>query len=159
MELYIRIVDGKTFEHPILGDNFRDAFPHVDVDNLHQYEEYAKFERITQADAGVFPGVYQTVECTYTKRDDGVWQDTWTLIDYTAEEKAEKIAKFQADVPKPFESWNFDEATCSWMPPVARPVQTMPLPEGETFKFYRWNESIVNWEEFTPEAPPETPPA
>ena len=31
MELYIRIVDGKPFEHPILGDNFRSVFPDIDT--------------------------------------------------------------------------------------------------------------------------------
>ena len=144
MELYIRIVDGQPFEHPILGDNFREAFPHVDADNIHLYEEYAKFERITQVQAGVFPGPYQNVECTYTKRDDGVWQDTWTLIDYTAEEKAAKIEDFQINNPKPFESWVFEESTCSWKAPVTHP-------DWEEGVFWRWNESIVNWEQFTPE--------
>lgn len=146
MELYIRIVDGQPFEHPILGDNFRDAFPHVDTDNLHLHEEYAKFERITQVQAGVFPGPYQRAECTYTKRDDGVWQDTWTLIDFTPEEKAATIEQFQINNPKPFESWLFDEERCHWKAPVDHP-------EWQEGVFWRWNESIVNWEQFTPESP------
>ena len=39
--------------------------------------------------------------------------------------------------PKPFASWLLDEENCQWNAPVEKP-------EGN----YRWNESIVNWEEF-----------
>ena len=39
--------------------------------------------------------------------------------------------------PKPYASWVLDEETCLWNAPVAKP-------EGD----YRWNENIVNWEEF-----------
>jgi hypothetical protein len=144
MELYIRIVDGQPFEHPILGDNFREAFPHVDADNIHLYEEYARFERITQIDAGVFPNLYQRVECTYTKRDDGVWQDTWTIVDFTPEEKEAKIEHFMIETPKPFESWHFEESTCTWEAPI-------PHPELQDGVYWRWNESIVNWEQYTPD--------
>jgi hypothetical protein len=34
MRLFIKIKDGQPFEHPIIEDNFKQAFPHVDVDNL-----------------------------------------------------------------------------------------------------------------------------
>jgi hypothetical protein len=44
MELYIQIRDGEPFEHPILGDNFREAFPHIDTNNLPN--EFARFERV-----------------------------------------------------------------------------------------------------------------
>ena len=41
MELFIQIRNGQPFEHPIFGDNFRQAFPDVDVDNLPP--EFARF--------------------------------------------------------------------------------------------------------------------
>ena len=44
MELFIRVKDGQAFEHPILGDNFRQAFPNINVNNLPS--EFARFERI-----------------------------------------------------------------------------------------------------------------
>ena len=44
MDLFIQIRDGQPHEHPILGDNFRQAFPHIDTDNLPP--EFAKFVRM-----------------------------------------------------------------------------------------------------------------
>jgi hypothetical protein len=36
--------------------------------------------------------------------------------------------------PKPFASWQLDEFTCSWVPPIAKP-------EG----LYSWDESTCSW--------------
>lgn len=44
MELYIRMRDGIPFEHPILGDNFRQAFPHIDTNHLPP--EFMRFIRV-----------------------------------------------------------------------------------------------------------------
>lgn len=41
--------------------------------------------------------------------------------------------------PKPFPSWNLDDSTCNWNPPV-------PMPVAEN-KWYEWNEAILNWDE------------
>jgi hypothetical protein len=60
MELYIQIRNGQPFEHPILGDNFRQAFPKIDVSNLPP--EFAKFERILQ---NVTPEVFEVAEIRY----------------------------------------------------------------------------------------------
>lgn len=43
--------------------------------------------------------------------------------------------------PKPYASWSLDEETCTWNPPVPYPT--------DTTKKYRWNESIITWEEVT----------
>jgi len=40
--------------------------------------------------------------------------------------------------PQPFDSWTLNEDTCLWEPPVAHP--------GDG-KIYKWDESILNWEE------------
>lgn len=45
MKLYIRICDGKPFEHPILENNFKENFLHIDVNNLPK--EFACFERVS----------------------------------------------------------------------------------------------------------------
>jgi hypothetical protein len=44
MELFIRLQNGQPFEHPIVGDNFRQAFPDVDVNNLPNW--VAVFKRV-----------------------------------------------------------------------------------------------------------------
>jgi len=42
--------------------------------------------------------------------------------------------------PKPYTSWVLNEESCLWEPPVSYPS------DG---KAYKWNESIINWEEST----------
>lgn len=58
MRLFIRIKDGLPFEHPILEDNFREAFPEVDIDDLPP--EFAKFERVAHPNVGLWQ-VYEGV--------------------------------------------------------------------------------------------------
>jgi hypothetical protein len=41
---------------------------------------------------------------------------------------------------QPYPSWNLDENTCIWVPPV---------PEPKDGKLYSWNESTLSWEEIT----------
>ena len=137
MELYIRIADGQPVEHPILGDNFRQVFPHIDTNNLPA--DFARFVRVSRP----IPALYQYVgnEPTY-QWVDGVVQDVWEVRDMTAEERAAVIA--QAMASQPFTSWIFDEAACSWNPPV-------PLPEDASLeKGYYWDEPTLSWIAQTP---------
>jgi|LakMenEpi03Aug12_release.lakeMendotaPanAssembly.Ray.scaffolds.fasta_scaffold839029_2 hypothetical protein len=108
MELYIRIVDGQPFEHPIMGDNFREAFPDVDVESLPP--EFSRFERVDKPTLGVYE-VY--VGVTYEFHDN-VWKDVHHVRAMTAEEKAEQIAVVLAK-PHP-DGWVFDEERCAWVP-------------------------------------------
>lgn len=84
MDLYIQIRNGQPYEHPIMGDNFRDAFPHIDVNNLPP--EFAKFERL---DCPFVPSVFQIVVSEY-RWDGNVVKDYWSVRDMTEQEKAEK---------------------------------------------------------------------
>jgi hypothetical protein len=90
MELYIRIVDAQPFEHPILGDNFRQAFPNLDVNNLPA--EFARFERIEAPECGE----YQKTVLTYGWVD-GMVKDIWAIVEMTAEEKAE-VDRVKAEI-------------------------------------------------------------
>lgn len=85
MELYIQIRDGQPHEHPILGDNFREAFPHIDVDNLPP--EFARFERIENPRNA---GTFQIDEARY-EWDGGVVKDVWSVREMTEEEKTKTI--------------------------------------------------------------------
>jgi L-rhamnose isomerase len=82
MELYIRLQNGEPFEHPIFGDNFRQAFPDVDINNLPA--EFARFERIEAP----LCGEYEKPVLTYGWVD-GMVKDIWSVVEMTAEEKAE----------------------------------------------------------------------
>lgn len=94
MELFIQIRDGKPYEHPIFGDNFREAFPHIDVDNLPP--EFARFTRISKpvfavqdfkvvSDAPVYDWV------------GGVVQDVWSVRDMTEKEKQAVVDSYTED--------------------------------------------------------------
>jgi len=48
--------------------------------------------------------------------------------------------------PKPFNSWILNEDTCRWEAPVAKPTLTQE--QIDNSNYYRWNETIKNWELF-----------
>ena len=87
MDLFIRIADGQPVDHPIMGDNFRYAFPDIDTENLPP--EFAPFVR-TEPPA---PGPYQVVVESY-EWSDGVVRDAWSLRDMTSDERAAYDAEY-----------------------------------------------------------------
>jgi hypothetical protein len=108
MELYIRIVNGQPFEHPIFADNFAQAFPDVDVNNLPP--EFARFERVE----ALATDIYKVCETTYYY-DGTVVKDVHRVRPMTDAEKTAKIA-YCKDLSHP-EGWVFNEAVCAWQPP------------------------------------------
>jgi hypothetical protein len=87
MQLYIRIVNGQPFEHPILEDNFVFAFPDVDISNLPS--EFARFERV---ECPQLATTFQVDEAHYEWFGDVV-KDVWTVREMTAEEIVIKQAE------------------------------------------------------------------
>jgi len=87
MELYIQIKNGQPFGHPILEDNFQQAFPQIDVNNLPA--EFARFERVEQPNTA---GPFQIEEVAY-QWVDGVVKDVWTAREMTGAERTEKTAQ------------------------------------------------------------------
>ena len=171
MELYIRIKDGKPFEHPIFGDNFRQAFPSIDTNNLPP--EFARFVRVAAPTVGMFE-VY--IDCVY-QMVDGVYTDVHNMRPMSAEEKAAKIEQARANLrpnwtlneetlervkpPRPtvkgdypyrfdFEAndWaiNPEPPVPSWIPSAdgLSYVPPIPRPEGQ----YRWDEATLSWVAF-----------
>lgn len=80
MRLFIKIKDGQPFEHPILEDNFKQAFPYIDIDNLpaefmnYVYEPYTSTVSILQK-------LVYTYEIV-----DNVVKPKWAVVDKTEEE-------------------------------------------------------------------------
>jgi hypothetical protein len=87
LELYIRIRDGQPFGNPIFADNFRDAFPGVDTENLP--DTFAKFIRV---DAPV-PGTYEVYEGVTYQWVNDVVKDVHPVRPMTDEERAAKDAE------------------------------------------------------------------
>jgi hypothetical protein len=125
--MFIAVKNGQPFEHPIVEENFRNAFPSLDPDNLPP--EFAIFERVAKPQV-----VYEVVEGSSYGWVGGVVKDVWRVRAMTAEEKANKIAVEKAS--QPFSSWLFNEDFCRWDPPV-------PMPDDG--KFYLWIEQAQQW--------------
>lgn len=128
MNLYIRLQNGQPFEHPILEDNFNQAYPDIDVNNLPP--EFAKFERITPPAYGA----YEVLEGPFYQWNDGIVRDVWTMRPMTEQEKQAKIKLVLEN--KQFPSWIFNEVKCICEPPIPYPTDGKP---------YIWDEAVVNW--------------
>ena len=133
MELFIQIKNGMPFEHPIFGDNFRQAFPNVDTDNLP--ESFVKFVRVAKPEVGVYE-IYEGV--TYEWRE-GFVTDIHHVRSMTTEEitvKQNQVKEARAQTGYP--SWVFDEEICAVKAPILYPT------DGN---LYRWDEPTVSWVE------------
>lgn len=137
MELFIRVSDGQPVDHPIMGDNFRDAFPHIDVNNLPP--EFARFTRVVPPVVSVYE-VYEGVTYEF---DGSGFTDVHHVRPMTDDEKLVKqnAAKASWVEQKGFPSWVFDEAMCIFKAPVDMPK------DG---KQYSWDEPNVRWVEYVP---------
>lgn len=85
LELYIQIRNGEPYEHPIFADNFKMAFPDVNVNDL-PADQFAKFIRV---DAPV-PDTYEVYEGVTYQWVDGVVKDVHSVRPMTDEERAAK---------------------------------------------------------------------
>lgn len=84
MELFIRISDGQPVDHPIMGNNFREAFPEINTDSLPP--EFSRFERIPKPVVDIF----EVVEGPSYEWVDGIVKDVWYIRPMTAEEESQK---------------------------------------------------------------------
>lgn len=95
LELYIQIRDEQPHEHPIFADNFRAAFPDVDVNNL-PADRFAKFIRIAKPVIDAYE-VYDGVTYEWA---DGVVKDVHHVRSMSDEERAAKMAELEAEATK-----------------------------------------------------------
>jgi hypothetical protein len=136
MNLYIETENGQIKNHPAFEDNLIQAFGRIPE----HWEPFVRVERPV-------PAVYQIIEgneATYEKVD-GVWTDVWPIRNMTADEKADKqqVAKdawAARDQAENWSAWTFDEATCSFVPPIPRPDPV----EGKTVF---WSGADNAWKE------------
>lgn len=134
MELFIRLKNGQPFEHPIFGDNFRQAFPDVDTTNLPA--EFARFVRIQTPQLGP----YEKNQTVSYQLVDGVYTDVFSVEQMTDDEKLAKqnAVKSNWAVSPNYASWTFNDETCQYDPPVPRPNDE---------KRYQWDEVNLTWVE------------
>lgn len=130
-EFVIKIENNNPVGHPIAKENFAQAFPDANLNNLPQ--GFAFFERVPRP----LLGPYEVHESTTYAWSGNKVVDVHNIRAMTAEEKL-KQQNFTKSVWKDVghASWIFDEQTCSFTPPVPRPN------DG---KIYRWDESTLSW--------------
>lgn len=135
--LFVQVRDGQLVSNPILESNMRTSFPHVDLDNLPS--EFAVFTRKPRPQNS---NPYEKCVHEYVSDDSG-YQDSWTIVPMTDEEKQEVIRKFKEDFrPPDAPSWIFDEEKCMYVPPIPYPDDYGDVP-------YRWNEDDLRWEQIS----------
>jgi hypothetical protein len=128
---------GNPVNHPIVINNFLQAFPDLDISGDTAPAGYAWFNRRNQQELLTDPiGIKQTVETSYAQTSDGKgFEDVFQIRDKTPFELNKLILEMSEN--KPFPSWILDQDTMQfWLPPVERP-------EGK----YRWEESTQVWVE------------
>ncbi len=138
MRYFIKIEENQAVGFPMQQDNFEQAFPNEDLDNLS-----SSFAEVIKADVPV-RSVYQILDDpTYTMNADGKMVETFTLSDVSDERKIELQNEAKAawvEDEDNFASWVFNEETCSYEAPVSYPS------DG---KNYYWNEPTTSWVEVT----------
>jgi hypothetical protein len=138
MKMYIRLQNGLPVDHPILEENFVEAFPNV---NLNDTTDFAEFVRVSAP----VPKVYEIYQGSTYGLLNGVYTDIHQVRRMSDEEKTVKqdqIKTIWAEVNGPA-SWTFNEVTCDFQPPV-------PRPDDYLTKQYVWDEPNLAWVESTP---------
>ena len=128
MNLYIEIEGGVPKNHPAFEANLIEAFGEIPPN----WEPFVRVERPKLSR-------YQTLtsEQSSYQKVNGVWTDVWDVYEMTAEERAAKQQQVKADwasIPnnENFATWVFDEATCTYQPPVPRPTDRPVFWQGTT---------------------------
>jgi hypothetical protein len=116
MRLFIKLLNRKPVEHPMLEDNMLSAYPNIDLNNLP--ENWAEFVRVPKPRLGP----YEVTECAY-EWDGDVVKDVWYTHPMGPEEKAQKQDRVKKNYLEDggYANWIFDEDTCTHKPPVPYP--------------------------------------
>lgn len=132
MKLFICVKDGVPINHPIVEDNFLQAFPTVDVNNLPQ--EFSEFVRIKKP----IINVYEVYEGMTYEKVGNVFQDVHSIRTMTPTEKTATQNVIKDNwLPSAFtKSWIFYEDTCTFAPPI-------PMPDDNNQ--YNWDENTTSW--------------
>jgi hypothetical protein len=172
MKLFIKVKDGKPVDHPIMAENFAQAFPDIDTENLPS--EFARFIRVTPPQINRFE-VYEGA--TY-EWNGGAFTDVHHIRPMSEVERAEAIEHIRANPPSAI--WVWDEKNIAWLLPK-RPTEggpwkrdlstyewviateppfpswvlsedgthyTAPIPKPvEEGKIFRWSGADNNWKE------------
>jgi len=132
MALFIQIQNGQPVNHPVYDFNLIQAFGTIP-------QGWAMFNRVEQPN-GLLTSPFQKAVCTYGLSSDNVtWEDKWSAVEMTADEKAALIAETEAVPPGPNITLNTE--TLVWVPNTTKPT------DGQK---YLWDWSKGEWVVYTP---------
>ena len=130
---YIQIKDGKPINHPVLFSNLLAAIPNL---NVVDSPDWMECQIVYPPDLGPYhKGL--TVEYVLVDGKTDIYTNKYSFVEMTAEEKTAKQNATKAK--SHWDSWIFNETTCEYEPPVAKPDES----DG---KVYIWNETDKKWE-------------
>jgi hypothetical protein len=135
---------GNPIEHPIVLDNFVEAFPNLDISNDTPPQGYAWFIRknIQDINLSIHAPKNHKIACRYTRVSSTTIEDEFYYAPLTQEEITNLDEDFRASSP-PFASWTADYDNRIWVPPTPMPT------DGN----YYWNEKQLSWIKIEVSAP------
>jgi hypothetical protein len=126
MNLYIETENNQPKNHPAIEDNLIQAFGEIP-------NHWVLFTRVEQPTINI----YEVYEGLTYELVDGSYTDVHHIRDMTAEEKLEKQTTVKEAWNNYHPSWTFNEATCTFQPPVEYPQDS---------NRYVWNEELLGWD-------------
>lgn len=107
--LYIQIENGQPINHPVYDFNLVHVFGNIP-------EGWVLFNRIEEP-VGLLTSPFQKAVNTYGLSSDNVtWEDKWSAVEISDEEKASLIAEKQANPPYP--NAVLDTSNLTWIRPA-----------------------------------------
>jgi hypothetical protein len=126
MALFIQIKDGQPVDHPVYDFNLVQVYGQIPTN-------YVAFNRVQQP-AELLTSPFQTAQSSYALSSDGVtWEDVWTAVEMSADEKSALIASTQANPPGP--NVTLDTTTLTWNPNTSKPS------DGQKY-YWDWAQGI-----------------
>lgn len=122
MTMFIQIVDGNPVGHPVVEDNLRALFPGrvFPVIYTPEYVEPLGFGMFEFTQVPEAPRFKKAVEVTPVKRDNGIYYQSWEIVDMTVEEQAEATEKQAQRVRA---ERDFKLLRCDWTQIADSPLQ------------------------------------
>jgi len=124
--LYIKVIDGKTMDHPVVEDNLMMIYGEFTPDN--PPENYEKFIRHPVPE---IKGYFKKIDRVYKRNEDGIFEDTFVVYDMDEDEKQNLIDQLKQSFPHKKWVLSFTEEGPRFDP---------PCPPPDLVKTYLWTD-------------------
>ena len=94
-----------------------------------------------QAGSDFINKLYNTRDVWKQTSYNGTFRKNYAGIGYSYDQQRDAFI-----APKPFNSWILNEVTCRWEAPIPSPSSYRN--EEDKLVQFKWNENILNWEEY-----------